>query len=89
MQTSGNQHSTVLVERSNNGSHFFIFPHRGFTETDVNWLYLGGLYGGSEIMQGQIDVQYTTKTLCRYVTFPGVSRHSCIHITKITFPMIF
>ena len=74
VQTTGNQHSTVLVERYNNGTHFFIFPHSGFSETDVNWLHLGGLYTGTSIQQGQVDIQYTTKTLCSFVEFANVSR---------------
>ena len=73
VQPTGNQHSNVLVETSNNGSHLYIFPHSGFGAVDVNWLHLGKRFNGTSIQQGQFEMHYSTQTLCNYFTFATVS----------------
>ena len=88
VQTTGNQHSTVLVERLNNGTHFLIFPHSGFSETDVNWLHVGAMYSGADIQQGQIDINYSTKTLCSHVQFGWVRRFDILFFEMATWRKI-
>ena len=65
--------SSVLVETLNNGSHIYIVPHSGWNGVTVNWLHVGQFLSVPTVRQGQIEIKYGTRKLCKYITFDEVS----------------
>ena len=70
---SSHESPTVLYEVSNNDSHIYIIPHNGWAETTVKWLQVSLVYHLADIRQGQVEIRYSTKTLCKFISFSQVS----------------
>ena len=77
---SSHDSPTVLYEVSNNDSHIYIIPHNGWAETTVKWLQVSLVYQLADIRQGQVEIRYSTKTLCKFISFSQVSNLIAIFI---------
>ena len=70
---SSHDSPTVLYEASNNDSHVYIIPHNGWDENTVKWLQVSLVYHLADIRQSQVEIRYSTKTLCKFIIFSRVS----------------
>ena len=70
---SSHDSPTVLYEVSNNDSHVYIIPHNGWADTTVKWLQVSLVYHLADIRQGQVEIRYSTKTMCKFIFFSRVS----------------
>ena len=70
---SSHDSPTVLYEVSNNDSHVYIIPHNGWDENTVKWLQVSLSYHLADIRQSQVEIRYSTKTLCKFIIFSRVS----------------
>ena len=70
---SSHDSPTVLYEVANNDSHVYIIPDNGWDEKTVKWLQISLVYDLADIRQGQVEIRYSTKTLCEFISFSRVS----------------